>query len=59
MLDRILNAAKAVVGGAVAAFLPAINNTVADNPVIWSWEYALASFFGIGITVYFIPNKEQ
>lgn len=59
MFDKILNAAKAIIGGVAGAFLPVVNNAVADNPIIWNWEYMLASFLGIGVTVYFIPNKEK
>lgn len=60
LFNKILGAAKAVVGGTIGAIgIPPIVNEIAQNTVIWSWEYALASFFGVGISVYLIPNKGQ
>lgn len=51
--------AKAIVGGlAGSAAVPAVLEAT-SNTVIWNWEYMIAAFFGVGISVYVIPNKKE
>lgn len=61
LITFIPRIAKAIAGTLVGAVVgsPAGQQVFTDNPVIWSWEYFLASTLGIGISVYLIPNKAK
>jgi hypothetical protein len=56
VLKLIPYAAKAIVGALVSGGAVPVLNAVAENTVIWTWEYMLASV-GVGASVYLIPNK--
>ena len=59
LLSIIPRVAKAIVGGiAGSAAVPAVLEAT-GNAIIWNWEYMLAAFFGVGISVYIIPNKKE
>ena len=58
-MDFLKRIAKAIIGGISAASAPEIINAIGDASIVWGWQYALASFLGVGIAVYVIPNKPQ
>jgi hypothetical protein len=59
MINFIKYAAKAIAGAIVGGGVIPIASNIVSETVIWSWEYMLASAFGVGISVYLIPNKDE
>ncbi len=56
-MEFIKRLGKAIIGGLTAAGVPEIIGAVSDATFVWGWQYALYTFFGVGVAVWVRPTQ--